>query len=218
MPVDGRPRCPRGAALRDGALASACRDRDGLRRGPPRARGLGGHPAGRTGAARALDPARDVLSLAAATVGGAIWTRMPGSRDVVFADLMLWGWLRRSVAERRLAQAEKLMGDDVAGPQPRGADRPQRAARSARQPHLRPLPARHPPRGADRHHDGAVRGRGRQGPHRRRAARRRQAVHAARGPLQARPPDRHGVRDRSSATRSTAPRWPPASATPRSPR
>jgi putative nucleotidyltransferase with HDIG domain len=56
-----------------------------------------------------------LLSVAAATVGAEIWKRMPGSRDVVFADLMLWGWLRRSVAERRLAQAEKLLGNDVHG-------------------------------------------------------------------------------------------------------
>jgi putative nucleotidyltransferase with HDIG domain len=55
------------------------------------------------------------LSLAAASVGGAIWSRLPGSQDRVFADLMLWGWLRRSVAERRLAQAEKLLGADPQG-------------------------------------------------------------------------------------------------------
>ena len=55
------------------------------------------------------------MSLAAASVGGAIWSRLPGSQDRVFADLMLWGWLRRSVAERRLAQAEKLLGADPQG-------------------------------------------------------------------------------------------------------
>jgi putative nucleotidyltransferase with HDIG domain len=55
------------------------------------------------------------LSLAAASLGGAIWSRLPGSQDRVFADLMLWGWLRRSVAERRLAQAEKLLGADPQG-------------------------------------------------------------------------------------------------------
>jgi putative nucleotidyltransferase with HDIG domain len=55
------------------------------------------------------------LSLATATAGGAIWSRMPGSQDRVFADLMLWGWLRRSVAERRLADAEKLLGSDPQG-------------------------------------------------------------------------------------------------------
>jgi putative nucleotidyltransferase with HDIG domain len=53
------------------------------------------------------------LSLAAASLGSAIWKRLPGSSDLVFADLMLWGWLRRSVAERRLAQAEKLMDGKV---------------------------------------------------------------------------------------------------------
>jgi putative nucleotidyltransferase with HDIG domain len=55
------------------------------------------------------------LSLAAASVGGAIWSRLPGSQDRVFADLMLWGWLRRSVAERRLAKAETLLGTDPQG-------------------------------------------------------------------------------------------------------
>jgi putative nucleotidyltransferase with HDIG domain len=55
------------------------------------------------------------LSLAFAGIGGAIWSRLPGSQDRVFADLMLWGWLRRSVAERRLAQAEKLLGADPQG-------------------------------------------------------------------------------------------------------
>jgi len=55
------------------------------------------------------------LSLLAAGAGGAIWKRLPGSSDLVFADLMLWGWLRRSVAERRLAQAETLLGGDPQG-------------------------------------------------------------------------------------------------------
>ena len=55
------------------------------------------------------------LSLLAASAGGAIWKRLPGSSDLVFADLMLWGWLRRSVAERRLAHAETLLGNDPQG-------------------------------------------------------------------------------------------------------
>src|SRR4051794_34136248 len=55
------------------------------------------------------------LSLAAASLGGAIWRRLPGPQDRVFADLMLWGWLRRSVAERPLAPAEKLLAADPAG-------------------------------------------------------------------------------------------------------
>ena len=56
-----------------------------------------------------------LLSLLAASVGGAIWKRVPGSRDLVFADLMLWGWLRRLRAERRLACAETLLGIGAEG-------------------------------------------------------------------------------------------------------
>ena len=56
-----------------------------------------------------------LLSVAAASIGGAIWKRTPGSRDLVFADLMLWGWLRRVRTERRLASAETLLGGDAHG-------------------------------------------------------------------------------------------------------
>jgi putative nucleotidyltransferase with HDIG domain len=56
------------------------------------------------------------LSLLAAGAGGAIWKRTPGSRDLVFADLMLWGWLRRLRAERRLVRAEALLGGDAEAP------------------------------------------------------------------------------------------------------
>jgi putative nucleotidyltransferase with HDIG domain len=56
-----------------------------------------------------------LLSLLAGSVGGAIWKRVPGSRDLVFADLMLWGWLRRLRAERRLARAETLLGSGAEG-------------------------------------------------------------------------------------------------------
>ena len=51
-----------------------------------------------------------VLSVAAASAASACWSRRPGSRDVVFADLMLWGWLRRLRAERRLAEARRVLG------------------------------------------------------------------------------------------------------------
>ena len=56
-----------------------------------------------------------LLSVLAASAGGAIWKRVPGSRDLVFADLMLWGWLRRLRAERRLARAETLLGIGAEG-------------------------------------------------------------------------------------------------------
>src|ERR687895_1586725 len=51
------------------------------------------------------------LSVTAASAGSAIWMRTPGSRDLVFGDLMLWGWLRRVRAERRLSHAWKLLED-----------------------------------------------------------------------------------------------------------
>jgi putative nucleotidyltransferase with HDIG domain len=56
-----------------------------------------------------------LLSVLAARLGTALWKRTPGSRDIVFADLMLWGWLRRCRTERRLAQAETLLGRDAEG-------------------------------------------------------------------------------------------------------
>src|ERR671914_1856244 len=55
------------------------------------------------------------LSMGLAAVGSAWWARRPASRDIVFADLMLWGWLRRVRTERRLATARGLIGrgDDL---------------------------------------------------------------------------------------------------------
>ncbi|MGA9876822.1 MAG: HD-GYP domain-containing protein [Solirubrobacteraceae bacterium] len=49
-----------------------------------------------------------VISVAVASVESAIWTRRPGSRDLVFAELLLWGWLRRYWTERRLDRARAL--------------------------------------------------------------------------------------------------------------
>ncbi len=48
------------------------------------------------------------LATALASAGAAIWKRQPRSRDVVFADLLLWGWVRRCWTERRLSQARGL--------------------------------------------------------------------------------------------------------------
>jgi putative nucleotidyltransferase with HDIG domain len=58
------------------------------------------------------------LSVGIAAAGAAIWKRRPGSQDVVFADLMLWGWLRRLRAERRLAEARTLVGAEAEGMSP----------------------------------------------------------------------------------------------------
>jgi HD-GYP domain-containing protein (c-di-GMP phosphodiesterase class II) len=48
------------------------------------------------------------LSLGLSTAAAALWKRQPRSRDVVFSDLLLWGWLRRCWTERRLSQARDL--------------------------------------------------------------------------------------------------------------
>ena len=50
------------------------------------------------------------LSLLASVAGAALWKRRRRSRDIVFADLMVWGWVRRLRAERRLSDAGELLG------------------------------------------------------------------------------------------------------------
>ncbi len=55
-------------------------------------------------------------SVVLASVGSAFWMRRPGSQDLVFGDLMLWGWLRKLRAERRLGQARALLGAEDAAP------------------------------------------------------------------------------------------------------
>ncbi len=47
-------------------------------------------------------------SLAIASVSTWLWMRWPHSREVIFAELMLWGWVRRFWAERRLARTRDL--------------------------------------------------------------------------------------------------------------
>ena len=49
-----------------------------------------------------------VGSLAIASLGASLWMRWPRSREVIFAELMLWGWVRRFRAERRLARTRDL--------------------------------------------------------------------------------------------------------------
>jgi hypothetical protein len=48
-------------------------------------------------------------SLALASAGAAVWKRQLRSRDVVFAELMLWGWARRWRTERRIAKSLELL-------------------------------------------------------------------------------------------------------------
>jgi hypothetical protein len=44
------------------------------------------------------------LSIAIAAAA-AVWKRRPQSRDILFADLLLWGWVRRGWTEWRLSRA-----------------------------------------------------------------------------------------------------------------
>jgi HD-GYP domain-containing protein (c-di-GMP phosphodiesterase class II) len=50
-----------------------------------------------------------LLALLASLAGAAYWKRRPAAGDVLFADLLLWGWLRRARAERRMADAVELL-------------------------------------------------------------------------------------------------------------
>src|SRR4051794_138336 len=60
------------------------------------------------------------LSLALSSAGSAYWRRHAIS-DVLFSDLLLWGWLRRRRTERRLGRADELLREagaaDSAGKQ-----------------------------------------------------------------------------------------------------
>src|SRR5688500_294951 len=49
-----------------------------------------------------------LLSIVLARAGAALWTRYgKASSDLVFGDLLLWGWARRAIAERRLERASR---------------------------------------------------------------------------------------------------------------
>jgi hypothetical protein len=117
-------------------------------------------------------------SLGLAAGGSAIWMRHPGSQDTVFADLMLWGWLRKYRAERRLAEARALLEDGSAAAL-EGADAETRrdlreklsTALEARDAYARPLQTRDAPLGKDRPRAGSAAGAGGEGPHSRRCAR-----------------------------------------------
>ena len=49
-----------------------------------------------------------VLSLGLSSAGSAYWRRH-ASGDVLFSDLLLWGWLKRRRSERRLGRADELL-------------------------------------------------------------------------------------------------------------
>jgi HD-GYP domain-containing protein (c-di-GMP phosphodiesterase class II) len=50
------------------------------------------------------------LSLSASVLGCAYWARRTDSKDVLFSELMIWGFLRRWRSERSLASARELLG------------------------------------------------------------------------------------------------------------
>jgi putative nucleotidyltransferase with HDIG domain len=56
-----------------------------------------------------------VVSLLVAYCGRVLWQMRPGSRDLLFSDLMLWGWLGRRRLERRVGDAAALLGLDAKG-------------------------------------------------------------------------------------------------------
>jgi putative nucleotidyltransferase with HDIG domain len=61
-----------------------------------------------------------LISLGVSSAGGAWWKKRPDSHDLVFSDLMIWGWLRRLRTERRLSRAVALLGtgrEPSGGPQ-----------------------------------------------------------------------------------------------------
>ena len=55
-------------------------------------------------------PLAVALSLAGSALGSAYWKRRRGSGDIMFSELLLWGWLRRLRIERQLARATQLLG------------------------------------------------------------------------------------------------------------
>jgi putative nucleotidyltransferase with HDIG domain len=69
------------------------------------------------------------LSLALGFLGTQIWQRRPGSRDLLFSELLLWGYVRRRLAERRLASAQRIVA--AMGP-PRDRNRVVSVRRQAR--------------------------------------------------------------------------------------
>jgi hypothetical protein len=50
------------------------------------------------------------LSLGASWIGCLVWEHRPGSQDLLFSELMVWGFVHRWHTQRRLASARDLLG------------------------------------------------------------------------------------------------------------
>ena len=61
------------------------------------------------------------LSVVLARALAALWTRHEQSSDLVFGDLLLWGWARRALAERRLNSATRAIEAPTAPGEDRAA-------------------------------------------------------------------------------------------------
>jgi hypothetical protein len=55
------------------------------------------------------------LSFLFSRAGSWIWKRHRGSADVVFGELMLWGWVRRLAAEKKMRSVLRELGYDSSG-------------------------------------------------------------------------------------------------------
>ncbi|HEX4436808.1 MAG TPA: HD-GYP domain-containing protein [Solirubrobacteraceae bacterium] len=54
-------------------------------------------------------------SLAASELGRRVWELMPSSEDLLFNEVLLWGYIRRRRTQRRLTSAKALLGAIAAG-------------------------------------------------------------------------------------------------------
>ena len=65
-----------------------------------------------------------VLSVLMARLGAFLWMRHSGSKDLVFGDLMLWGFVRRLRTEKRASDSLRLLGLDRSGKSVREVEMP----------------------------------------------------------------------------------------------
>ena len=103
------------------------------------------------------------ISIALARLAAALWTRHSASTELVFGDLLIWGWARRALGGAPPGERSPPAGAADAGQRlgpcraSRAARPPQRAARDPQPLHPRPQPARRASLRADRAGAGPVR-------------------------------------------------------------